>query len=199
MYYLIEILPRIDSFFPMERNWFHVLHTRSLIKSRQPRAIIAVTARSTFRLELIFDTYENAWRGDRCSHQPPLSFVPRIIIQRSNIVYSKTTTFCNPQVYRFYPNDSCTFIYSIDLRKESKIKKKNLPTVSSFALICRARCNTREYVQVTGVRYRILNVTYCKQPFRPRVEREKKKDRMSLSRIFRHAYTTRDARVTRHV
>lgn len=80
-----------------------------------------------------------------------------------------------------------------------EVKKKNLPTVSSFALICRARCNTREYVQVTGVRYRILNVTYCKQPFRPRVEREKKKDRMSLSRIFRHAYTTRDARVTRHV
>lgn len=135
MYYLVEILPRIDSFLPMERNWFHVLHTRSLIKSRQPRAIIAVTARSTFRLELIFDTYENAWRGDRCSHQPPLSFVPRIIIQRSNIVYSKTTTFCNPQVYRFYPNDSCTFIYSIDLR--SKEKESSYSIVLRVNLSCK--------------------------------------------------------------
>lgn len=130
--------------------------------------------------------------------------------KRSNIVYSKTTNvvyfnknyFAIQYLYRFYPNDSCTFQ---SIQSIFEVKKKNLPTVSSSALICRARCNTREYVQVTGVRYRILNVTYCKQPFRPRVERErerekeKKKDRMSLSRIFRHAYTRRDARVTRQV
>lgn len=131
--------------------------------------------------------------------------------KRSNIVYSKTTMlfistrtilYIIQYLYRFYPNDSCTFQ---SIQSIFEVKKKNLPTVSSSALICRARCNTREYVQVTGVRYRILNVTYCKQPFRPRVERErerekeKKKDRMSLSRIFRHAYTTRDARVTRQV
>ena len=71
-------------------------------------------------------------------------------------------------------------------------------------LICRGRCNRREYVQVTRVRYRILRVTYCKQPVRPRVERERerereKKDWMSLSRIFRHAYNERvDERCARY-
>lgn len=128
--------------------------------------------------------------------------------KRSNIVYLKTTMlfistrtilYIIQYLYRFYPNDSCTFQ---SIQSIFEVKKKNLPTVSSSALICRARCNTREYVQVTGVRYRILNVTYCKQPFRPRVERERERKRekkRSLSRIFRHAYTTRDARVTRQV
>lgn len=143
MYYLVEILPRIDSFFPMERNWFHVLHTRSLIKSRQPRAIIAVTARSTFRLELIFDTYENAWRGDRCSHQPPLSFVPRIIIQRSNIVYSKTTTFCNPQVYR-----SKRFLYLYIFNRSSK-RIENKEKESSYSIVLRVNLSCK--MQHAGV------------------------------------------------